>query len=254
MPEIVARTLELIRDQSIDVPRIVIVPTGEVTSGFEDFDLEPPAARLQPVDEAILVHGLVDNTRERLLSDGEVVTERRPEDYLVAELVDYSDISYDDTADLLYKLAGQMVEYLRSYLPDDAAVDNVLRQHRKQLGQIIHSQMQAHRWTRATGYEAKVSIGFTELRPIGCTGAQGVGARPFRTPVDDRQDIRSMRFGGFQRCLYPEQRFDSDTERRFAVVLEDDPDVLKWFKPGKGQLNIYYSADHSYEPDFIVRD
>ena len=49
-----------------------------------------------------------------------------------------------------------------------------------------------------------------------------------------------------------EQRFDSDTERRFAILLEDEGENLKWFKPGKGQLNIYYSADHSYEPDFIV--
>lgn len=34
--------------------------------------------------------------------------------------------------------------------------------------------------------------------------------------------------------------------------LEDDEAVLKWFKPGKEQLRILYSADHSYEPDFIV--
>lgn len=181
-----------------------------------------------------------------------MVVEARPEDYLVAALIDYSDISYDDTADLLYTLAGQMVAHLRSYLPDEDAVENVLRHHAKQLAQHIHAQMQAHRWERSTGYEAKVSKGFTQLRPIGCTTVAGVPARPFREPVDDKQYIRGLRFTGFTRCCYPEQRFDSDTERRFAVLLEDDDEVLKWFKPGKGQLNIYYSADHSYEPDFIV--
>lgn len=36
------------------------------------------------------------------------------------------------------------------------------------------------------------------------------------------------------------------------MLLEDDDEVLKWFKPGKGQLGIFYSADHSYEPDFVV--
>ena len=64
-----------------------------------------------------------------------------------------------------------------------------------------------------------------------------------------------MIFGGFGRCLYPKQKFDSDSERRFAVVLEDDPDVLKWFKPGKGQFYIYYRhyhRDELYEPDFVV--
>jgi type III restriction enzyme len=29
-----------------------------------------------------------------------------------------------------------------------------------------------------------------------------------------------MIFGGFRRCLYPLQKFDSDAERRFAVLLE----------------------------------
>jgi type III restriction enzyme len=250
--EVVARAVELFVEQTIDVPRIIVVPTGEVTTGYDDFDLEPPAARLQPVPDAILVQELVDNTRERLAPEGNAVTEQRPEDYLVATLIDYSDISYDDTADLLYKLAGQMIAYLRSYLPDDDAVDNVLRHHRKPLAAHIHAQMQAHRWERTTGYEARVSKGFTQLRPLGCTVQTGSVARPFRAPVDDPQYIRGLRFTGFRRCLYPEQRFDSDTERRFAVLLEDEPGSLKWFKPGKGQLNIYYSADHSYEPDFIV--
>jgi hypothetical protein len=40
-----------------------------------------------------------------------------------------------------------------------------------------------------------------------------------------------MVFGHFSRCLYPQQKFDSDTERRFAVILERDADT--WFKPAK---------------------
>ena len=66
-----------------------------------------------------------------------------------------------------------------------------------------------------------------------------------------------MVFGGFQRCLYPVQKFDSDTERRFSVILEkeSDPSILKWFKPAKGQFQIFYQSgrDHlEYQPDFVV--
>ena len=65
--------------------------------------------------------------------------------------------------------------------------------------------------------------------------------------------IRGMLFGGFKKCLYPVQKFDTDTERRFAVILEQpDNDVLKWFKPGKGDFQIHYSQDSAYEPDFVV--
>ena len=64
--------------------------------------------------------------------------------------------------------------------------------------------------------------------------------------------IRGMLFGGFRKCLYRLQKFDSDTERRFAVILENDKDVLKWFKPAKGDFQIHYSHEDTYEPDFVV--
>ena len=52
--------------------------------------------------------------------------------------------------------------------------------------------------------------------------------------------------------MYSIQKFDSDSERRFAVILENDKDVKKWFKPSKGDFQIHYSHDASYEPDFVI--
>ena len=62
-----------------------------------------------------------------------------------------------------------------------------------------------------------------------------------------------MLFGGFQHCLYPIQKFQSDSERRLAIIL--DRDALKWFKPARGQFQLYYKlgADHlEYQPDFVA--
>jgi hypothetical protein len=91
-------------------------------------------------------------------------------------------------------------------------------------------------------------------RPNNYTADQHESHRDFRAPIPDgeRHRIGAMLFGGFQKCLYPLQKFDSDPERRFAVILENDAEVLKWFKPAKGDFQIHYSSDDSYEPDFIV--
>lgn len=65
--------------------------------------------------------------------------------------------------------------------------------------------------------------------------------------------IKRMLFGGFARCLYPLQKFDSDTERRFAIILERD--ASKWFKPAKGQFQIFYklgTEQPEYIPDFVA--
>ena len=117
---------------------------------------------------------------------------------------------------------------------------------------LIHVQMQEHYEEKATVYEAHVSKGFTTLRPNNYSAPADEVERDFRAPVMDKQDIRKMLFGGFTKCLYSVQKFDSDPERRFAVVLDRDPEVLKWFKPAKGDFQIHYKSDVAYEPDFVV--
>lgn len=60
-------------------------------------------------------------------------------------------------------------------------------------------------------------------------------------------------FGGFSKYLFPVQKFQSDPERRLAVILERD--AQKWCKPARGQFQIYYKqgADHpEYQPDFVA--
>jgi type III restriction enzyme len=131
---------------------------------------------------------------------------------------------------------------------------NVLQYHQQPLVNLIHAQMQAHFVESATEYEVDVTKGFHTLRPNNYTADQHEAHRDFRAPIPDgeRHRIGTMLFGGFQKCLYPLQKFDSDPERRFAVILENDAEVLKWFKPAKGDFQIHYSSDDSYEPDFVV--
>jgi type III restriction enzyme len=118
--------------------------------------------------------------------------------------------------------------------------------------ELIHAQMEQHYDEGQTAYEAKITKGFTRLRENNYTKPAGEDPVNFRAPVEEKQYIRSILFGGFRKCLYQVQKFDSDPERRFAVLLEDEKDVLKWFKPARDQVRIYYSSDSSYEPDFIV--
>jgi len=251
---VVKETTKLYQDFSIDIPKIVVVPQGEVAAGYEDFDLETRNINLQPVAQDILIQHLHDMQRYKLRDGSGVVEEKQPEDYLVRGLVDFNDISYDDHAVLLYKLAGQVVAHLRSYLTEEDDVVNVLQYHQQALVNLIHSQMQDHFTEKAASYEAHVTKGFRTLRPNNYTAATDQAVRDFRTPIPDgeKSRISSMLFDGFQKCLYSIQKFDSDPERRFAVILENDKDVLKWFKPAKGDFQIDYSHDDSYEPDFVV--
>ena len=251
---IVAKTTEMVMQQTIDIPRILVVPKGEVTLGYHPFALAMKTINYQPVSRDLLIQHLRTSQQDTLSALGGIEREMRLEDYLVRALIDFDDISYDAHADLLYGLSGQAVQHLLSYLSEDET-RNVLQYHQRQLAEFIHAQMQAHQWETAVDYEVVVSKGFSTLRPSAFTAADGV--RHYRQTVDDKGKIGQMIFGGFQRCLYPVQKFDSDTERRFAVLLEKESDasIQKWFKPAKGQFQIFYKwgRDHlEYQPDFVV--
>jgi type III restriction enzyme len=209
---------------------------------------------LPPAPQEILVQHLASDTREVIGALAGGHDERRLEDFVVRGLIDFDDVDYDEQADLLYQLATQVVVHLRSYLKDDDEVRNVLLFHERQISTLVHTQMQLpqHVWEEASSYEAIVSQGFSEWRSQAFAASADESIRAFDTPLANKADIRKMLFGGFEKCLYPTQKFDSDPERRFAVVLEKDAAVIKWFKPGKGVFKIRYTPDNDYEPDFVV--
>ncbi len=253
--EIVAKTTAMVIQQSIDIPRILVVPKGEVTLGYHPFTLDAKTIHYQPVSRDLLIKHLRTSQEDTLSALGGIERENRLEDYLVRALIDFGDVSYDAHADLLYDLSGQMVRHLLGYLKEEEA-RNVLQYYQRQLAEFIHAQMQAHQWENAVDYEVRISKGFSTLKQSAFTAAAD-GVRHFRPPVDEKNKIGQMVFGGFQRCLYPVQKFDSDTERRFAVILEkeSDPSIQKWFKPARSQFQIFYKwgQDHlEYQPDFVV--
>ena len=250
--EVVAKTIALRNELTIDIPRITVQPVGDVKRGYREFKLDLGSLHLQPVDNEILIQELHRREQVRLMSGTEIVPEGRLDDYLVRGLIDFDDICYDDNAELLYDLAGQVIAHLRSYLKDETEVLNVLQYHQQALVNLVHSRMKDHYEEKTAAYEAQVSGGITMLRANNYSVPEGETARDFRAPVADKQDIRKMLFCGFGKCLYRVQKFDSDSERRFAVVIENDREVLKWIKPAKGQFKIFYAGDESYEPDFVV--
>ncbi|MGH8738776.1 MAG: type III restriction endonuclease subunit R, partial [Burkholderiales bacterium] len=249
---VVAKTVELVTQQTIDIPRILVVPTGEVKSGFKSFQLKLDGMNFQAVDEALWVQHLRTGFTETVATLRGGSREARLEDYVVSGLVDFNDISYDDHADLLYDLASQTVKHFRSYLSEEDAA-KVLRYHQREIARFVHAQMQEHYWEDTVGYEVKISKGFTELKPSAYSHTAKEPPADYKVSPSDKSNMAKYLFGGFKRCLYDLQKFDSDAERKLAVILERD--AIRWFKPPKGQFQIFYrqGSDHlEYQPDFVA--
>ncbi len=248
---VVAKTTEIVVEQTIDIPRITVVPIGEVSTGFHPFKLGA-LPNFQPGQREILGQELRTNT-QFTLSRESGVREKRFEDYIVKKLIDFDDIDYFTQAELLYDLAGQAVAHYQLQNYSENELHEVFDTYGAELARLIHAEMMTHFWEKATAYEVQVSRGFTELKPCNYTATEGQTAHHFRETMSELGRIKQMLFGGFTRCLYPLQKFDSDTERRFSVILERD--ALKWFKPAKGQFQVYYklgTEQPEYIPDFVA--
>ena len=250
---VVAKTTALMVGQTIDIPRIVVQPIGEITYGYHPFTLELTHLNLQPSNRELISQSLQTNQQISISSTPNKKYQRL-EDYIVEHLVDKDDISYDEHAELIYSLAGQAVAYfseVKTYSEDE--LHNIFFGYGKLLADNIHAQMAEHYWDKASGYEVKISSGFTPLKEAAYTKVVDQPIHHYRDTVAEVGKIKQMLFGGFSKCLYPLQKFDSDTERRFAVILERD--AIKWFKPVSGQFQIIYKegVEHrQYQPDFVA--
>ncbi len=249
---VVAKTVELMTQQTIDIPRILVVPKGAVKAGFKSFTLKLDTLKYPAVSEELWIQHLRTNERELVTLGNGGIEESRMEDYIVSGLVNYDDVSYDDQADFLYDLAAQTVKHFCSYLSEDET-RKVLRCYQRDIARFIYAQMQEHSWEEVVEYEVVVSKGFTEFKSSAYTYSVNEPTANYLVSPTDKSNMSKYVFGGFKRCLYPVQKFDSEAERVLAVIL--DRDAAKWFKPAKGQFQIFYKqgTNHlEYQPDFVA--
>jgi type III restriction enzyme len=239
---------------SIEIPEIWIRPSRtDITFGFKDFDLTGlDRIRLRPLDGKVIVEDLRTGRRETI--DVETVGAKEPqlENYLVRRLVDMDEIDYDQHSELLFKLSSQLVGHLKTYLKENEA-EAVLRAHAAMLSEFIFEQMREHSWETPTTYEPVISKSFKPLptQPFG--KERRLPVRDYREPASPLGDTRKYLFNGFKKCGWDTQRFHSDDERRFAVLIDDrEPGVKVWIKPAGGVFNVTYARGHNYEPDFLV--
>jgi type III restriction enzyme len=248
--EIVRRTVDIFVANTIDIPRITVVPMGLVKTGYRPFNLDVSKINFQPQDQQLVSQAL-QSGEQVLYGQSSTVAERRLEDYIVRDLVDYDDVSYDDHADLLYQLAGEAVKRFKSYLSDDEELHNVLGHYGKATAEIIHGQMALHYYQESAGSEVLVTGGYAALKKPSFTATGNVLTLQHTPP--DASKIAQYLYGGFKRCAYTFQKFHSNTERILASVLERE--AQKWFRPVAGQFGIYYrlgATQPEYVPDFVA--
>lgn len=242
------------REKAIYIPRIRVQPRVVRKGRFLPFKLELSHIAPKPFGEGIIVQELSKGERTVYEAKASQSLEKGVENQLMMHLMDFDEVAEnEENISVVRDCSDQMVRHLQCYLKDDIQVTQVMSQQGVHLAKVIHAQMLNHFEEPAIEWDTEVAEKLISLRNMRLPVPRGSQIRHFSKPVDDKLKIREMVFEGYTKSLYPLVKFDSDSERIFSVILEQDSLVKKWVKPARGVFSfINYSRDSCYEPDFIV--
>jgi type III restriction enzyme len=176
-----------------------------------------------------------------------------PVKLIIAELINYPEIDYDDNADLLYHLATQAFNALQENIPDDKELNLTVYQFKTAIAEKIYTQMKEHFVLSTPDYIAPKVFPFVKIEQWSFSALVNKGYRDYRDIINPTKDIPKFVFRGFEKACHFEYKFDSKAEQDLSFVLENDKDVVKWLRPAPNQFRIYWDNNSKrYEPDFIV--
>lgn len=245
---------QALTENVIPIPQAAVQPFTEVKHGFYDFKLDTRNMNWHPSDDTLIGTELQGggetfeyHTRFALFPKTDTV-----ENEIVRHIIVHDNVDYSSCADFIYSLIADAKRHFLSYLNPEET-EKVMRDRQRSLAEVIYAQMNEHFYKEETSYRASSMRPFTRIE----TGFGG------KFKSDDLYDLRANLspsevktkiFKGFKKACHTLYKFDSNTERIFAIVLENDGAVLKWMRPSAKQFNIYYGPGgiSRYEPDFIV--
>lgn len=176
----------------------------------------------------------------------------KPIDQIVASLIDYDDVDYDENAELLYHLAQQALDAIASNVDNQDELPRIVYEFKKAIAATIYDQMKRNFLMTSTGYIKPKVLPFVGMVEQNVKEIDGYGRTDYRNVVPPAH-LRKFVFTGYIKSYYTEYKFDSKTEHDFSFILENDDKVLRWIRPAREQFNIYWSnGSRRYEPDFIV--
>lgn len=239
------------KNNIIEIPRMDLV-LGETTAYFEDFNLDTSDFNYEQLNDEIVRIGLKDKSYDTIqVQSG--VNFGSPVKLLISEIINYSEVDYDENADLLHKLARQAVVELESNKKPEEDIRKLVFQWRSLIANRVYNQMMAHFKLNEPDYVKPNVKPFTKIEEWNFTTLKNEGKKDYRDENFPAIQVPKFIFRGFEKSCHFEYKFDSRTEQTFSFILENDTEVLKWLRPANNQFRLYWNNNNNlYLPDFII--
>ena len=245
---------QALTENVIPIPQSVVQPHTEVKRGFYDFTLDTRNMHWHPSDDTLLGTELQEGGETFTMSTGTAAFAKldTTENEMVRHIIVHDNVDYSSCSDLVYSLIADAKRHFLSYLNDEET-EKVMRDRQRTIAEIIYTQMNEHFYKEEMSYRAVNMRPFSRIEPSFGGKFKSDEIYDLRAALV-KSEVKTKVFSGFKKAGHTLYKFDSDTERLFAIVLENDSAVLRWLRPAPCQFNIYWGHGgiNRYEPEFVV--
>lgn len=242
---------EIIESGTMSIPQIKITRDNKAVYYFEHFTLDTTDFVYFPIPNDILLKNLAES------GDVEVVKGKgldfnalNPMKTIVEEISKRPEVDYDTCCDLLYDLITTLFDaFAKKFTSDE--IKNIVMCNKRSIADKIYDQMKKHFKCSEPNIVEEISgVSMYIYEP---SYMRKIGEEPISvyTTIPDG-DVPKCLFNGFKKALHPIYKFDSAPEKRFAIICEQNEEVIKWLRPAAKQFNLFYGNGQRYEPDFVV--
>lgn len=237
---------------SIDIPDIVLVSKGTQKNICKEFDLRTEHwTNFSIPNDEILLENLKNGDTYTILNESILSLSDSLENIILGEILNASSLlSYDENADLLYKLIGQAINFIGAS-KNINQLNTIIAQNKKTIAKLILDQINFNTELSPPLFDVMLIKAVSPILMQDYTKFKEDEVLKYTTTIP-AYEIKKKVVGHFKKACHTAYKFDSVPEHIFSVVLERSSNVLKWLRPAKGQFKIHWSCSHLYVPDFIV--
>ena len=236
------KSLSRYKNLLISTPKILVTSTSkteiksfELKRNIIDFDIA--ASKIERFDA--INKELLDSI------DAYTLIDENPKNTLACMLLSMPELSPDD-ADFILDMVEQYLNLIGGTLEEQ---QKIVRRYATLIFNDISTQIRNNIVDKLeyTYHVQKDIITFSK----GIKNIKQDGILNINKPFDDKKNIHKYVFEGYKKSYYDKNSFDSNTERLFSIILDDDAEVLKWIRLEQNQLGIFWK-NGQYNPDFLV--
>ena len=235
----------------INIPYVSINKSTINEQIYKGFKLDVSKLEFKPLDNDIMIRHLGDGESiEIKVADGNMIEFDNAKEILIDKLFTLPSLDYEKCSDILNSKVDEYIDYLeRSY--SESEVINILYNYSNYIAKEIGKQIMSNVEITNNIIEENIVVENPKIYNPVFTKKMNEEILNYKEAVE-KTKIKSYIFNGFKKACHNMYKFDSNTEKDFAFILEHSNCVLKWLRPDSKQFNIYWNRVNKYEPDFIV--